>query len=103
MAKLLADAGHVVVERVLLTNDEGPLRAALNSAHEREGVDAVLCTGGTGLGSGDRTIDVVRPLLDREIQGFGELCRALSYLEQVEAAAMLSRALAGAARGKSWR
>jgi molybdenum cofactor biosynthesis protein B len=63
-------------------------------------VDAVLCTGGTGLGSRDRTVEVVRALLERELPGFGELFRVLSFHEQVGAAAMLSRALAGAARGK---
>ena len=66
----------------------------------RDDVDAVFCTGGTGLGSRDRTVDVVRPMLDRELPGFGELFRMLSYLEQIGAAAMLSRAFAGAARGK---
>jgi molybdenum cofactor biosynthesis protein B len=100
MERLLLDGGHRVVERHLLTNDEEPLRAALQAALARDDVDAVLCTGGTGLGSRDRTIDVVRPMLDRELPGFGELFRALSYLEQIGAAAMLSRALAGAARGK---
>ncbi|MCX5762944.1 MAG: molybdopterin-binding protein, partial [Gemmatimonadetes bacterium] len=64
----------------------------------RDDIDAVFCTGGTGLGSRDRTIDVVRPMLDRELPGFGELFRMLSYLEQIGSAAMLSRALAGTAR-----
>ncbi|HEY3287866.1 MAG TPA: MogA/MoaB family molybdenum cofactor biosynthesis protein [Gemmatimonadaceae bacterium] len=98
--RLLIEAGHVVVARQLLTNDETPLRTALASGLERADVDVVLCTGGTGLGSRDRTIDVVRPMLERELPGFGELFRSLSYLEQIGAAAMLSRALAGAARGK---
>ncbi len=98
--RLLIEAGHVVVVRQLLTNDEAPLRSALEAALARDDVDAVLCTGGTGLGSRDRTVDVVRPLLERELPGFGELFRMLSYLEQIGAAAMLSRAFAGAARGK---
>ncbi|MBI2407934.1 MAG: MogA/MoaB family molybdenum cofactor biosynthesis protein [Gemmatimonadetes bacterium] len=99
MEQLLTDAGHVVA-RELLTNDEAPLRAALEAAIARTDLDAVLCTGGTGLGARDRTVDVVRPLLERELPGFGELFRMLSFLEQIGAAAMLSRALAGAARGK---
>jgi molybdenum cofactor biosynthesis protein B len=100
MERLLLEGGHHVVERHLLTNDEAPLRAALESALARDDVDAVLCTGGTGLGSRDRTVEVVRPLLERELPGFGELFRGLSFLEQIGAAAMLSRALAGAAQGK---
>ena len=96
---LLAD-GHRVVSRELLTNDEAPLQRALEAMLDRDDVDAVLCTGGTGLGSRDRTVDVVRPLLERELPGFGELFRVLSFQEQIGAAAMLSRAVAGAANGK---
>lgn len=98
--RLLIEAGHVVVVRQLLTNDVAPMRAALEATLARSDVDVVLCTGGTGLGSRDQTVEVVRPLLERELPGFGELFRGLSFLEQIGAAAMLSRALAGAARGK---
>lgn len=98
--RLLIDAGHAVVARALLRNDEAPLRAALEAALARDDVDVVLCTGGTGLGARDRTVDVVRPLLERELPGFGELFRLLSFQEQIGPAAMLSRALAGAAQGK---
>jgi molybdenum cofactor biosynthesis protein B len=98
--RLLTDAGHLVVARHLLPNDDGQIRNRLEEALGRDDVDAILCTGGTGLGSRDRTIEVVRPLLDRELPGFGELFRMLSFLEQISAAAMLSRALAGSARGK---
>lgn len=100
IARLLIEAGHAVVDRQLLTNDVAPMRAALEAALARADVDVVLCTGGTGLGSRDQTVEVVRPLLERELPGFGELFRSVSFLEQIGAAAMLSRALAGAARGK---
>jgi molybdenum cofactor biosynthesis protein B len=98
--QLLFGAGHIVAARHLLPNDDAQIRSRVEEALGRDDVDAVLCTGGTGLGARDRTIDVVRPMLDRELPGFGELFRMLSYLEQIGAAAMLSRALAGAARGK---
>jgi molybdenum cofactor biosynthesis protein B len=98
--RLLVDAGHQVTARSLVSNDESQIRSALEEALGRDDVDAVLCTGGTGLGKRDRTVEVVRALLDRELPGFGELFRMLSYLEQISAAAMLSRALAGSARGK---
>jgi molybdenum cofactor biosynthesis protein B len=98
--RLLIEAGHVVVDRQLLTNDVAPMRTALEAALQRADVDVVLCTGGTGLGSRDQTVEVVRPLLNRELPGFGELFRGLSFLEQIGAAAMLSRAVAGSARGK---
>jgi molybdenum cofactor biosynthesis protein B len=100
IARLLIEAGHMVVDRQLLTNDVAPMRAALEAALQRADVDVVLYTGGTGLGSRDQTVEVVRPLLERELPGFGELFRSLSFLEQIGAAAMLSRAVAGAARGK---
>ncbi len=100
IAQLLAGAGHAVVVRELLSNDEGPLRLAIDQVLARTDLDVVLCTGGTGLGSRDRTVEVVRPLLERELPGFGELFRVLSFQEQIGAAAMLTRALAGAARGK---
>ncbi len=98
--RLLIEAGHMVVDRQLLTNDMAPMRAALEAALQRADVDVLLCTGGTGLGSRDQTVEVVRPLLERELPGFGELFRSLSFLEQIGAAAMLSRAVAGAAQGK---
>lgn len=98
--RLLIEAGHAVVDRQLLTNDVAPMRTAIETALQRADLDVVLCTGGTGLGSRDQTVEVVRPLLERELPGFGELFRALSFLEQIGAAAMLSRALAGAVRGK---
>lgn len=98
--RLLVEAGHIVTARHLLPNDDAQIRSRVEEALGRDDVEAVFCTGGTGLGSRDRTVDVVRLLLDRELPGFGELFRMLSYLEQVGAAAMLSRALAGAARGK---
>lgn len=98
--RLLAEGGHVVVERHLLPNDANQLHSWLKAVLDRDDVDAVFCTGGTGLGSRDRTVDVVRPLLDKELPGFGELFRMLSYTEQIGASAMLSRAIAGAVRGK---
>jgi molybdenum cofactor biosynthesis protein B len=63
-------------------------------------VDAVLLNGGTGIAARDGTIEVIRQFLDRELSGFGEIFRMLSY-EQVGAAAMLSRATGGVARGKA--
>jgi molybdenum cofactor biosynthesis protein B len=60
---------------------------------------AVVITGGTGLGSKDRTVEAVTPLFEKEIPGFGELFRLLSYQEQIGTTAILSRAVAGSAQG----
>jgi len=65
----------------------------------RADCDAIVVNGGTGIAQRDRTYEAVSALLDRRLDGFGELFRALSY-EQVGSAAMLSRAVGGIARGK---
>jgi len=96
----LAGAGHTVLDHALLPNDEVRVRARLEEWLARTDLDLVVITGGTGLGSRDRTIEVVRPLLEKELPGFGELFRMLGYQEQVGTAAILSRATAGSARGK---
>lgn len=96
----LIAAGHTVHERALLPNDEARVRTLVTEWLGRDDLDLIVITGGTGLGSRDRTIEAVRPLLEKEIPGFGELFRLLGYQEQVGTAAMLSRATAGSARGK---
>lgn len=100
MQQLLRDAGHTVVTYALLPNDEARVREHTRALLARDDLDAVLLTGGTGLGSKDRTVEAVRPLLEKELPGFGELFRVISYQDQIGAAAMLSRALAGGAKGK---
>ncbi len=95
---LLEADGHRVVERSLLPNDaaqiEGWLREAL------AGPARVLITsGGTGIGRVDVTVDVARGLFDKELPGFGEHFRRLSY-QQVGVPGLMSRATAGVAQGK---
>ncbi|WP_323704080.1 MogA/MoaB family molybdenum cofactor biosynthesis protein [Mammaliicoccus sp. Dog046] len=63
-------------------------------------IDAIITTGGTGISQRDVTIEAIKPLLDKEIEGFGELFRYLSYVEDVGSKAILSRALAGTKRNK---
>lgn len=100
MRSLLEQAGHVVVDYALFANDEPTVREYVRLALQRDDVDAIVLTGGTGLGSRDRTVEAVRPLMEKELPGFGELFRMLSYQEQVGTAAILSRAVAGGANGK---
>ncbi len=92
--------GHHVADRALFKNDEFAVREFVRCLLTRDDVDAILLTGGTGLGSKDRTVEAVRPLMEKELPGFGELFRMLSYQEQVGTAAILSRAVAGSAQGK---
>lgn len=58
-------------------------------------VDAIITTGGTGISQRDVTIEAIKPLLDKEIEGFGEIFRYLSFTEDVGTRAILSRAIAG--------
>ena len=96
---LLESAGHAVAVHALLKNDETRVRAQVADWLARGDLQVVLITGGTGLGSKDRTIEAVQPLFEKEIPGFGELFRLLSYQEQIGTTAILSRAAAGAANG----
>jgi molybdenum cofactor biosynthesis protein B len=97
--RLLEGAGHTVTVHDLLPNDEPKVRAHVQGWLARGDLQAILITGGTGLGSKDRTIEAVRPLFEKEIPGFGEIFRLLSYQEQIGTTAILSRAAAGSAKG----
>ena len=100
MQRLLDGAGHAIADYQILPNNEARVRGHVRTLIARPDVDAVLITGGTGLGSKDRTVEAVRPLLEKELPGFGEIFRVISFQEQIGAAAILSRAIAGSANGK---
>ena len=97
--RLLEEAGHRVVAHQIVGNNIEAIRKTLKSYLEDDGVDAILISGGTGVSSKDRTIEAVEPLLERELPGFGEIFRMLSY-QEIGAAALLSRAKAGLAACK---
>lgn len=92
--QLLIDAGHRVADYRIVRDEPDEIRAAVQttSPHTR----IVITNGGTGLAARDTTFEAIRAMLDKEITGFGEIFRMLSY-EQVGSAAMLSRAVAGIA------
>ena len=97
---LLIQAGHTVTGFALIPNDEANTRAHVAALILRDDVDAVILSGGTGLSARDRTVEAVRPLIEQELPGFGEIFRLISYQEQIGTAAILSRAAAGAVNGK---
>jgi molybdopterin adenylyltransferase len=99
MVRLLEARGHRAVSRDVVPDEPAQIALALRGRLADPGVDAVLLNGGTGIAARDGTVEVVRAFIDRELQGFGELFRQLSY-GQVRAAAMLSRAVGGIAAGK---
>jgi molybdenum cofactor biosynthesis protein B len=99
VAELLAGQGHTVVSREVVRDEAEAIRAALSKALECGEGRAVILTGGTGVAPRDVTPESVEPLLERVVPGFGEIFRQLSY-EEIGSAALLSRALAGLARGR---
>jgi len=94
IVEMLGSHGHQVVERRIIRDEPGPMRDLLTSLSQRSEIDAILLTGGTGLGSRDQTFETLSQIITKQLPGFGELFRMLSYAE-VGAAAMLSRAMGG--------
>lgn len=94
LARGLTAAGHEVARRDILPDEPEQVRAWLVEITSGGHVDLLLINGGTGISSRDRTYEAVSTLLDRTLPGFGELFRLLSF-EEIGAAAMASRAVAG--------
>jgi molybdenum cofactor biosynthesis protein B len=99
IAELLTAAGHVAVGRAILKDDPDLVRGMLERQLASGDVQAIITTGGTGITSRDSTYEVVTALLQKRLDGFGELFRMLSF-EQIGPAAMMSRACAGIAAGR---
>jgi molybdenum cofactor biosynthesis protein B len=97
--ELLRDAGQEVVERRIVRDEVSGIRNNLVDLLARSDVDAVVTTGGTGISARDTTYEVVDRMLEKRLDGFGEIFRMLSYKE-IGAAAIMSRALAGAVGSK---
>ena len=98
--RLAANAGHRIAGRKLIADSKPMIRKAVKSALSNPDVDATIITGGTGLSLTDVTFETVSPLLEREIPGFGEIFRKLSF-DQIGSSAIMSRAFAGTVRGKA--
>jgi len=94
LVDLLTAAGHRVAARQIIPDEPERMRAVIGDLCGRDDVDAILMTGGTGLGSRDQTFETVSRLIDKPLPGYGELLRMLSY-DQIGPAAMLSRATGG--------
>ncbi len=94
----LSAAGHRAAEKAIVVDDIYAIRAVVSRWIADAEVQAVIATGGTGLTGRDGTPEAVEVLLDKRIEGFGELFRMLSY-EEINTSTMQSRALAGVANG----
>ncbi len=99
IVELMREAGHEISRRDIVEDDAPRIEMVLQECLADSSVDAVITTGGTGISARDTTYEVVSRLIDKKLDGFGELFRMLSY-EEIGAAAILSRAVAGASGSK---
>lgn len=100
--KLLVDrliaAGHQLADKQIVIDSKYKIRETLSAWIANDDVQAVVTTGGTGLTGRDITPEAVTPLFDKEVAGFGEVFRMLSY-EKIKTSTIQSRAVAGLANG----
>jgi len=99
-ARILTDSGHEVAIREVVSDDAEMIRGSLGRLTSDVQVGAVVSMGGTGIAPTDVTIETVTPLLEKELEGFGEAFRRLSY-DQIGTAAVLTRCTAGVIRGRA--
>lgn len=99
ITKILRENGHRVTMRRIVTDDKTEIQKAIMRAIKSRKVDAIITSGGTGISPKDVTIEAVQPLLEKEIPGFGEIFRFLSY-QEIGSSAILTRSIAGITKGK---
>ena len=95
MMEMLEAAGHKIVDYVIVKDEAEPIKSEVLKGCSNPEVDVVLTNGGTGIAKRDVTIETVQSIFEKEIPGFGEIFRMLSYTEDIGSAALLSRAAAG--------
>lgn len=96
---LLTTAKHKILEKKIIRDEPSEITATLKRILSETSTQVVITTGGTGISKRDQTYDVIRKFVEKPIDGFGELFRALSY-QEIGSSAMLTRACAGTALGK---
>ena len=92
--EILEEAGHVVADQVIVKDEPEQVTAHVRARLSDPNTQVIITTGGTGITSRDGTFEAIDSLLDKRLEGFGELFRMLSF-QDIGAAAMLSRATAG--------
>jgi molybdenum cofactor biosynthesis protein B len=97
---LLKNAGHKVLFKKIIADDKVLIQGAVRSVLDSADLDVAVFCGGTGIAPSDVTIETVSPFLEKTLPGFGEIFRRLSY-DKVGSAAVMSRAVAGVAKGKA--
>jgi molybdenum cofactor biosynthesis protein B len=96
---LLEKKGHTIAEHLLIGNDSDAIANTLSELTNRTDVDVILTIGGTGISRRDITVDVLSPLMEKKLEGFGEMFRTMSF-KQIGTGALMSRSTAGVINGK---
>ena len=96
LVKLLTEAGHALADKQIVPDNIYRIRAVVSQWIADSNINAVITTGGTGITGRDTTPEAVAALFDKQIDGFGELFRAVSY-EEINTSTMQSRAVGGVA------
>ena len=96
LVKLLTEAGHTLAEKRIVPDDIYQIRATVSQWIASDSINAVITTGGTGITGRDSTPEALKVLLDKEIAGFGEVFRAVSY-QEIGTSTIASRAVSGVA------
>jgi molybdopterin adenylyltransferase len=95
----ITQAGHRLADRTIVKDDVRAIRACVRKLAMDKSVDVIISTGGTGLTGRDVTIEAMRPLFDKEIEGFGVLFHMMSF-QKIKTSTVQSRATAGVVSGK---
>jgi molybdenum cofactor biosynthesis protein B len=97
--KRLDENGHQVMSYSILKNDAAAIKNKIHELLEQAELQVIIASGGTGVSHRDITVDTVEALLEKRLDGFGELFRYLTY-QEIGTGSIMSRAIAGVARGK---
>ncbi len=95
--EVLSEAGHTIIDYAIVQDDQTAISATLGRYLSMPEIEVAILNGGTGIAKRDVTIEVVQDILEKEMPGFGEIFRFLSFTEEIGTGAMLSRAMAGVA------
>ena len=95
----LSQNGHRVLAYSILQNDSEAIRKKVSELLGQDGLQVIITSGGTGVSHRDVTVETISPILEKKLEGFGELFRSLSY-QEIGAASIMSRAIAGVVGGK---
>ncbi len=99
LVERVKSAGHTLADRLIVKDDIRQIRAAVRKLVKRKDIDVIISTGGTGLTGRDVTVEAMRPLFDKEIEGFGVVFHMISF-QKIKTSTMQSRATAGVVAGK---